>query len=146
MNDVDDIVAEIRKELMALPDFGQFQFHVKRHLGKYVNKETVNVTSIKFSKDEPNIKVTAAIVQMIKAIAEARERGTLTFSVLFNDSGEAEQLSVQDYKKISWHSTTISSIIQITLGQPMRRLTIYAYGKKNYKEIQEPTSPRWQDG
>lgn len=98
MNDIDFLMQSIRKQLEELPDFGQLQVHIKRHLGEFGNTDLVKVTSIKFN-DDPNVAATTAIFQMVKAIADAGETGTLTFSVNFK-KGEAEKMSIQDFKKL----------------------------------------------
>lgn len=99
MTDIDFLMQSIRKQLEDLPDFGQLQIHVKRHLGEFGNTDLVKVTSIKFG-DDPNVNATTAIFQMIKAIADAGETGTLSFSINFKH-GEAELMQVQDFSKLA---------------------------------------------
>ena len=99
MNEIDNLLLTIRQQLETLPDFGQLQFHLKKHLGNFSNTDLVKVTSIKFTDNDPNVTATTAIFQMIKAIQDSEETGTLTFSLNFKH-GKAEQMQVQDFRKI----------------------------------------------
>jgi hypothetical protein len=99
MNDIDQLSLSIRKQLESLPDFGQLQIHVKRHLGTFNNTDVVKISSTKFNGSDTNVTATAMIFQLIKSIADAHETGTLSFNVSFK-AGQAELMQVQDFRKI----------------------------------------------
>ncbi len=99
MNDVDQIISSIRKQLEAVPDYGQIQLHLKRHRGEFHNTDVVKITSTKFDQHDPNVMATTMMFQLVKSIADAAETGTLSFSLNFKN-GQAEQMTVQDFRKL----------------------------------------------
>lgn len=99
MNDIDHILASLKQQLQALPDYGQLQVHLKRHRGEYHNTDVVKISSTRFTDPDANVAATTMIFQLIKAIADARDTGNLTFNITFK-SGQAEQMTVQDFRKI----------------------------------------------
>lgn len=98
MNDSDSLLKQIESQLQEVPDFGQLQIHVKKHVGKYFT-DYVKMTSFKYNSDEPNIICTADIVKLIKQIADAGLDGSLSFGIDFK-RGEADVMRVQDFKKL----------------------------------------------
>ncbi len=94
-----EILQMISAELDNLDDFGQLQMHLKKHTGYYSNADIVKMTSVKFTDNEPNVTAGARIIRLIKGINDTNLTGSLSFTLKF-DKGQAEQMLVQDFKKI----------------------------------------------
>lgn len=98
MND-SELLRLIATQLATVPDFGQVQFHIKKHIGSFSNTDVVKLTSYRYTKDEPNVSVTTDMLRLVKQITDAQLTGSLGFSVQFKH-GKAEQMQVQDFKKL----------------------------------------------
>lgn len=99
MSETDELIEQIRVQLNSIPDFGQMQIHVKRHLGKFSNTDIVKMTSYRYTDNDPNVTLTTNIYGLIKQIADAGLTGTVGFSVTFK-RGRADLMQVQDFKKL----------------------------------------------
>src|SRR4030081_1006936 len=99
MSDTDELLQQIALQLKTLPDFGQIQIHIKRHLGTFSNTDIVKMTSLRYTDNEPNVTLTTDIYRLIKNVADANLTGTLGFSVSFK-KGRADLMQVQDFKKL----------------------------------------------
>lgn len=99
MTETEELLKQIALQLNAMPEFGQMQIHVKRHLGTFSNTDIVKMTSYRYTDNDPNVTCTSDIFKLIKQIADARVTGTLGLSVSFKN-GRADLMQVQDFKKI----------------------------------------------
>lgn len=116
MNDTKDIIKMIEAQLNALPDFGQLQLSLKKHVGTWSNADMVKVTNVKYKDavtdpaspaydpEYRNINATTDIVKLFKGSCEyARQLKspiTLSFNLVIDKNGKAELLQVQDFKKL----------------------------------------------
>ena len=94
----------VAAQLDGLSDFGQLQLHIKKHVGAYSNTDVVKVQSIKYSDIEPNVSAASDILKLFKGTCEvARQTNrptSLGFTITIDKNGNAEQMQVQDFKKL----------------------------------------------
>lgn len=99
MSDTQELMKQIEAQLATVPDFGQLQIHIKKHVGNFSNTDYVKMTSYKYSDNDPNVTCTSDIFKLIKGIADAGVTGSLGFSITFK-KGNADLMQVSDFKKL----------------------------------------------
>lgn len=102
MSERTELLKQIEEQLTQLPDFGQLQIHIKRHLGNFSNTDMVKMTSHRYAatdKESANTDCAADIFSLMKNIQNADLDGSLSFSITFK-KGKAETMGVQDFKKL----------------------------------------------
>lgn len=104
MSDKSKILEMVASQLDGLSDFGQLQLHIKKHVGAFSNTDVVKVQSIKYSNLEPNVTAAGDMLKLFKgtcAVAQQTGRPTsLGFTITIDKDGNAEQMLVQDFKKL----------------------------------------------
>lgn len=102
MSSEDELVLQIKQQLASLPDFGQLQIFVKKHVGSYSNTDFVKMSNRKYAASTPeeaNADCATDIYSLIKGIQQAELTGSLGFSIQFK-KGRADLMAVQDFKKL----------------------------------------------
>lgn len=104
MNDKAEILKQISDQLDRMQDYGHLQVSVKKHRGEFSNLDLVHVTSQKFTDNDPNVTAYAQMGTLFKAAtissAQLGKKTTLGFSVSIDETGHAQIMQVQDYKKL----------------------------------------------
>lgn len=102
MNDTQALLKQIETQLLKVPDFGQLQIHVKKHVGTFSNTDYVQMATYRYKasdKETANADCAGDIVSLMKTIQAADMSGSLGFSITFK-KGKAEVMAVQDFKKL----------------------------------------------
>lgn len=102
MSSEDEILTQIRSQLASVPDFGQLQIHIKKHVGSFSNTDYVKMSSYRYArpgKELANADCANDIIALMKAIQNADMTGSLGFSIQFK-KGKADLMQVQDFKKL----------------------------------------------
>lgn len=102
MSDSQELLKQIESQLATVPDFGQLQIHIKKHVGTFSNTDYVKMTTYRYKaldKESSNADCAGDIVNLMKAIQAADMSGSLGFSITFK-KGKAEVMAVQDFKKL----------------------------------------------
>lgn len=104
MSDKSKILEMVAVQLDNVSDYGQLQFHIKKHAGAFSNTDVVKVQSIKYSNIEPNVTAAGDMLKLFKGTcAAAKQIGrptSLNFTLAIDKNGNAEQMLVQDFKKL----------------------------------------------
>lgn len=99
MSNEEELLTQIRQQLASVPDFGQLQIHIKKHVGSFSNTDYVKMTSYRYTDNNPNVSCTADIFSLIKQISDAGLNGSVGLSITFK-KGKADLMQVQDFKKL----------------------------------------------
>lgn len=102
MSSEDEIIQAIRQQLAAVPDFGQAQFYIKKHIGSFNSMDVVKMSNFRYAqpmKEKANADCANDVIGLMKGVQNADVTGTLGFSIQFK-KGKAELMQVQDFKKL----------------------------------------------